>query len=537
MLAIRRLSVAITACLSAAALTASAFGPTSAAARATPAANTAPAAGTAASTGRAPSASTAAFPTKPIHWGRCATKSLRAAKARCGFLTVPMDYANPTGPTLKLAMSRVKATAPASKRQGVLISNPGGPGGPGLGLAGFLAGALPKAVASTYDMIGFDPRGVGDSKPAVSCIADYAKGPRPAYEPTLGPLPLRSPNERAWLQRSEDYATACGAKYPHLLAHLGTVDEVKDIEVMRRTLGVRKINYYGFSYGTYLGEVYSTLYPKHTRRMVWDGVVDPRDIWYGAQLSQDRAFEVSIGEFWKWVAAHDDVYHLGSSAPAVEKRFYTDQAKLASKPNGPLGSAEWNDVFVNAGYYQSTWPDVAGAFAAYAKGDAGPMKAMYADSLEPDDNGYAMYTAVQCVDAPWPRDYEQWRSDAFATAAQAPFITWNNTWYNTPCLYWPAPSGTPVNVDGSRTPQVLLINATKDAATPYPGSLEIRRRYPHSVLISEEGSTTHADSLDGNACMDNKIYRYLRDGHLPKRRSGTGSDVKCKRSPLPEPST
>ncbi|HVE26797.1 MAG TPA: alpha/beta hydrolase [Sporichthya sp.] len=521
MTAFRRLSVATTACLGAVALAASTLGPTAAEAKVAPAASP------------VTTTSTAVFTAKPIKFGRCKSARMRAAKARCGFLVVPMDYAHPSGRTLKLAVSRIKATA--SRHQGVLISNPGGPGGAGLGLSAYLKDALPRSVSSTYDLIGFDPRGVGASRPAVTCDPTYAKGPRPPYEPTLGDVPVRSANETAWLRRSEDYANACGEKYGSLLAHLTTVEAVKDIDVLRRALGSKRINYYGFSYGTYLGEIYATMYPKHTRRLIFDGVVDPRDIWYGAQLSQDKAFEVAIDRFWKWMADHFAVYHLGDIDTEVEDQFYAEQAKLAADPDGDFGSSEWNDVFVDAGYYQGAWPDVAAAFAAWVKGDHEPMKALHADDTEGDDNGYAMYVAVQCVDAHWPTDYDQWRSDGFATQRRAPFITWNNVWFNTPCIYWPAPQGTPAKVNGKRTPEVLLFNATLDGATPFAGALEVRRRFPHAVLISEEGSTTHADTLNGNACYDNKVARYLKDGHLPKRKAGNGPDVKCKRSPLPQP--
>jgi pimeloyl-ACP methyl ester carboxylesterase len=517
----RRLSTATVACLGSVALAASTLG-----AAATPAsAQVAAPEVKAAATG---------FKPKPIRWGKCSSSSLRAAKARCGFLTVPMNYKNPAGRTLQIAVSRVKATAPASKQQGVLIANPGGPGGAGLGLSGYLARVLPAGIASTYDLIGFDPRGVGSSKPALSCIADYSKGPRPVYEPTLGDIPVRSPNENDWLARSKAYADACAAEDGALLPHLGTINAVKDIETLRRALGVRKINYYGFSYGTYLGEVYSTLYPKHTRRMVWDGVVDPREVWYTGQLNQDRAFEGAMNEFWKWVASYNARYGLGDTAAKVETRFYVVQDDLATEPNGELGSSEWNDVFVGAAYYQPAWPDVAAAFAAYVKGNAGPIKAMYSDTVSGDDNGYAMYLAVQCVDAAWPKNYETWRDDAFATATSSPFLTWNNVWYNAPCLFWKAPSRTPLTIKGTGV-RALLVNTTLDGATPYAGALEVRKRFKNSVLIAEKGNSTHANSLNGNRCVDSKVYRFLRDGDLPKRKSGKGADVTCKRSPLPKP--
>jgi pimeloyl-ACP methyl ester carboxylesterase len=393
---------------------------------------------------------------------------------------------------------------------------------------------LPPGIASTYDLIGFDPRGVGASKPALSCLPGYSRGPRPAYEPRLGDIPVRSPNENQWLARSKQYADACAAKHRDLLPHLGTRNAVKDLETLRRALGVRKINYYGFSYGTYLGQVYATKYPKKVRRMVWDGVVDPREVWYSGQLNQDRAFEGAVEQFWRWVAKHDATYRLGDTAAEVEKRFYVIQDDLTTEPRGELGGSEWNDIFVGAAYYQPAWPDVAAAFAAYVAGNPGPITAMYVDSVAGDDNGYAMYLAVQCVDAAWPQDYETWRDDAFATATSSPFLTWNNVWFNTPCLYWAAPGGTPPAVRGNGV-KVLLVNTTLDGATPYPGALEVRKRFRNAALIAERGNSTHANSLNGNRCVDDRIHRYLRDGTLPKRKSGSGPDVTCKRSPHPKP--
>ena len=515
------LSTATVACLGSVALVASTLGPV---------ATTATAQGGTISE----VAAATAFRPKPITWGRCSTSTLRAAKARCGFLTVPMNYRKPGGRKLQIAVSRVKATAPRSKRQGVLLANPGGPGGSGLGWSAYLSQALPPGIAARYDVIGFDPRGVGSSKPAVSCNADYHKGPRPVYEPTSGDIPVRSPNENAWLERSQQYANACAAKYGDLLRHLGTRDAVKDMETLRRALRVKKINFYGLSYGTYLGQVYATKYPKHTRRMVWDGVVDPREVWYRGQLTQDRAFERAIDQFWRWVASHDATYHLGDSGTEVESRFYAIQNDLASKPNGRLGSSEWNDVFVDAAYYQPGWPDVAWAFAAYVEGKSAPVKALYADSVAGNDNAYAMYLAVQCVDAPWPKDYDTWRRDAFATAQSSPFLTWNNVWFNLPCLFWGAPSRTPVAIKGTRV-RALLVNTTLDGATPYAGAIEVRKRFRKARLIAEKGNSTHANSLNGNRCVDTKVHRYLRDGDLPRRKSGNRADVTCKRSPLPQP--
>ena len=470
-----------------------------------------------------------------ISWKACADGRLRDAKAKCGFLSVPLNHAAPDGRKIKIAVSRIKATVPASKRQGPMLINPGGPGGSGLGMSAYLAGALPRKVAATYDLIGFDPRGVGDSKPALRCKSGYAKGPRPDFVPTTGPLQAPGANEKAWLKRSKAYADGCAKHNGDLLPFLRTEDAARDMDVLRQALGAEKINYYGFSYGTYLGSVYATLFPTHTRRMVFDGVVDPREVWYSGQLAQDRAFEIAMGKFWKWVASHHRTYGLGRTAAAVEKRYYADQKALRKKPVGQIGPAEWNDTFIGAGYAQFLWPDTAKNWAAWRKGNHKPIQQGYADDTADYDNGFGMYVAVQCVDVQWPDDYAQWRRDAFATAANSPFLTWGNVWFNTPCLYWGTPAGVPVPIDGSNTPELLLVSTTLDAATAFGGALEIRRQFPNSALVAEVGNTTHANTLNGNQCVDSRVIRYLKTGQLPDRKSGPGPDVSCKRSPLPKP--
>jgi hypothetical protein len=165
--------------------------------------------------------------------------------------------------------------------------------------------------------------------------------------------------------------------------------------------------------------------------------------------------------------------------------------------------------------------------------DATQLVAAYQDTDTPgDDNGYAIYSAVQCTDAPWPKKWSTWAADSWRLNRSAPFLTWANAWFNAPCLTWPAKPGTPVTVRGGST-SALLIDETLDAATPYEGSIEVRRRFPRSSLIAEPGGTTHAGSLLGNACVDDKIAAYLATGVLPVRRAGVQADAEC--APLPQP--
>jgi pimeloyl-ACP methyl ester carboxylesterase len=482
---------------------------------------------------------TAASSTAGINWGPCSDPNLKQLKAQCGFLKVPLDYSKPNGAKISLAVSRILHTSPASKYQGIILTNPGGPGGSGLSLNAFLVPVLRQeklangaAAANDYDWIGFDPRGVGSSVPALSCLPNYFSADRPNYIPTTAAL------VQTWLKRSKAYATACAKKNGPLLAHMTTIDAARDMDSIRAALGQKQITYYGFSYGTYLGQVYSTLFPSHVRRMVLDSNVDPRRVWYAANLDQDIAFNRNIKIWFAWIAKYHKIYNLGSTEKAVENLFYSEEAHLLKHPAGSvIGPDEWVDVFLLAGYYEQTWLQLGSAFAGFVhKGDWQTVKALYeADDALGNDNGFAVYNAVQCTDVQWPLSWAKWAHDNSAIYKKAPFETWANAWYNAPCLYWPAKASKPLSINGSHASSALLIDETLDAATPYPGSLEVRKLYPHAVLLAEPGGTTHADSLSGDLCVDGTIANYLALGKLPKRKPGSGPDLLCKPIPVPVP--
>jgi pimeloyl-ACP methyl ester carboxylesterase len=446
-----------------------------------------------------------------------------------------LDWSDPSGARISLAVSRLRANPAA--RQGVMLTNPGGPGGSGLALPAYLQPAVPDTVGEAYDWIGFDPRGVGASSPAVSCDTEYWTGPRPAYRPAS--REQRSPAERAWVKRSRSYAAACAEHNGDLLRHLRTADTVRDMNALRIALGEKQINYYGFSYGTYLGQAYASRYPGRVRRMVLDGNVPPNYAGYGdGGRAQAIAFERVMSEFFDWVAAHDTVYGLGVTGRQVRLAYNDELAKLTRRPVRGIGAAEWTNVIQLAGFAESEWPEVADAFADWRSGKYYSTRGLYEYAGEVgDDNSYAAFLATVCTDAAFPRTYRTIRSDAFSIAKQAPFEAWTNLWFAAPCTWWPAPAGNPLRIDGSRlhTP-ILLIQATGDGLAPYAGAVALRREFPTARLIAEQGATTHAGSLSGNVCIDDAIAVYLADGTLPERRAGDGPDSSCPRLPVPEPS-
>ncbi|WCE00563.1 alpha/beta hydrolase [Streptomyces sp. HUAS 31] len=466
--------------------------------------------------------------TAPLAWKKCGTA--KYPRLQCASLEVPLDHSAPQGRRITLALSRVPHTA--KKYQGPLLVNPGGPGGSGLTLAGFVASALPKAVAAQYDVIGFDPRGVGRSKPALDCKPRHFTPVRPDS------VPGTPRTERANLSRARAFARACAEKYASVLPYIDTISSVRDMDRIRAALGAQRINYFGYSYGTYLGAVYAKLFPQRVRRAALDSVVDPTGVWYGANLAQDIAFDDRHRALMAWIAKHDATYRLGTDPARVEAKWYAMRAALARKPaGGKVGASELEDTFLPGGYYNGYWPYLAEAFAAYVnKKDTAPLTEAYGNfgaADASDDNGYSVYAAVQCRDASWPRDWRRWRTDNRAVYAKAPFMTWNNAWYNAPCAFWPTNSLRSVDIANTKVPPMLLFQATDDAATPYEGAVTAHRRLARSSLVVERGGGNHAVTLGGNACLDKHLAAYLADGTVPR---GTGTvDAVCDARPDPKP--
>ncbi|MEU5086472.1 alpha/beta hydrolase [Streptomyces sp. NPDC021356] len=471
----------------------------------------------------------AVFRAAGISWKKCGTTE--HPTLQCGTVKVPLDHLRPSGRQITLALSRVPHTA--KTYQGPLLVNPGGPGGSGLSLASFVASALPEAVAAQYDVVGFDPRGVGESSPALNCAPGHFKTVRPDSVPATAAL------EQANLARVRSYAAACAKKYADVLPHIDTVDAVKDMDTIRGALGARQINYFGYSYGTYLGAVYAKLFPERVRRLVLDSIVDPDGIWYDDNLQQDRAFDARHRAFMAWVARNDGAYRLGTDPARVEAEWYGMRAALALKPAArKVGASELEDTFMPGGYYNGYWPYLAQAFAAYVKdGKTGPLVEAYEDFGAVDaagDNGYSVYSAVQCRDAAWPRDWRQWRADTWAVYDKAPFMAWNNAWYNAPCAFWPTSAERPVDIANRDLPPVLLFQASDDAATPYEGGVRVHHLLKGSSLVVEEGGGNHGITLSGNSCLDEHLSAYLRDGTVPRGPAG-GADAVCRKVPDPKP--
>ncbi|WP_037858530.1 alpha/beta hydrolase [Streptomyces sp. NRRL S-340] len=476
-----------------------------------------------------------------IAFGPCPDARETPGSMECGTVSVPLDYARPDGTRIELTVSRVRATgrdprsasgAPAVPRQGALVFNPGGPGGDGMSFP--LVALLPewKRVAAAYDLVGYAPRGVGRSAP-LSCVdpGNFFKAPSAVPEhPSAAYKRKRVAEARA-------YARGCARRSGPGLRFYTSLDNARDLEVLRAALGEDRLTFMGASYGTYFGALYATLFPAHVRRMVFDSAVnpDPSLVWYGDNLDQSAAFEARWADFRAWVARHDDVYGLGRTARAVRAAYEKARARLAARPaGGTVGPGQLQGAFLNAGYDDGFWPMAADALAAYLRGDEKPLVALaapYRAGAAEAENSAAVYTAVECNDAPWPTDFRVWDRDNTRLARTAPFETWGNVWANLPCAYWPVPRQRPLDVRTApgALPPTLVLAAERDAATPYGGALELHRRLAGSTLVTERGAGTHGLAYGPNRCVNAYLDAYLLQGRLP------GRSADCAARPEPRP--
>ncbi|OLT28126.1 peptidase [Nocardiopsis sp. CNR-923] len=479
-----------------------------------------------------------------LDWGPC--KDLEPSGdevLECATLTVPLvrtaggDRVPGADETVELALSRVRATGTTRH---TLIVNPGGPGSGARRWASMTHGRMPEELREVYDVVAFDPRGVGASTPAITCDPDYFTPVRPDTVPADG-------GEEAVLRAdARAYARACAENTGRLLSHTRTEDTAHDMDAVRRALGEERIDYLGYSYGSYLGTVYSSLYPDRVRSLVLDSVVNPDNPWYESNHVQSRALQRAAQHFFDWAARHHATYRLGRTGDEVAEAYYRLRSELRADPiEATVGPTELETAVLVVAYAESTWPGVARALSAWINDgdDTGllTLHRTYGDHAD-SDRSYGGYLAVQCTDAHWPTDWSAWRTDARMAHEEAPFVGWHNAWYNAPCLDWGADSGNWYQVGDAPHEHrafdgpALIVHASGDGATPVEGAHTLRDRLPGSVLVMEEGGHTHGVAFTGNMCVDEIVAAYLLHGSLPVRRA-SGPDVACESRAEPRPSS
>ncbi|MFC3572983.1 alpha/beta hydrolase [Streptomyces yaanensis] len=454
-----------------------------------------------------------------LKWGACPASSDAPHGTYCSTLKVPLDYTKPNGRKITLTLS----IAGLANAERTLVVNPGGPGESGIALAKMVWGSLPQNVSEKYNVVSFDPRGVGASTP-VSCgdTAKLIKHPASSYAPAN---PLQEKKRRVVARR---VAERCQVKSGALLPYITTENAARDMDRIRAALGRTKLDYLGYSYGSRLGATYATLFPQRTGRMILDSVMDPTATSYAAQFQQNPALQKRAQQFFTWIAKYDSTYHMGTTETEVSAAWQATRKKLAAHPaGGRAGSTELDDLLASAMYTNMEWPSLAEMVADYRRGDASAL--LNATDQLAFGGVNPSQLAYNCVDDAWPRDWNTWHKDTVASAAEAPLFAWMNTWYSAPCAYWKTAPVKPVKIGSTKVPPVLLLQAADDPATPLAGARRMREALTGSRLVVADSGNHGQYLFDTNDCMDAHGNRYLLTGKLP------AEDTTCKGVAAPTP--
>uniref|UniRef100_A0AAU2K5B5 Alpha/beta hydrolase n=1 Tax=Streptomyces sp. NBC_00049 TaxID=2903617 RepID=A0AAU2K5B5_9ACTN len=458
-------------------------------------------------------------------WHRCTTDL--PAWYECATLKVPLDYRRPEGRTIDLAISRVKSTNPA-KRHGVMLFNPGGPGGGGLDMPVLMNEAMPKDVRDQYDLIGFDPRGVGASSPITCGLNDAEQNFDRPYRPET------YASDVTWARTVAD---KCREKAGSVLPHITTRNTARDMDVIRTVLGERKISYVGYSYGTYLGAVYSQMFPERTDRFVLDSGVDPQKIWRGMIQVWATEAEPAFARWTQWAAQRSGEFHLGDTPKAVSDTFWELVARAEREPFDFEGQKVDGDLIRTARgifFYPAQATPLVVALKAAAEGkplpagtDPAELKRLLTGgrAAEPaTDNGTAVFWAVVCGDTgAWPRYTEQYERDAAKDKVKYPL--YGDFASNIkPCAFWdrPVESATPMRKQAN----VLTVQNEWDSQTPLSSGQGLHRALKGSRMVLAAGGEGHGVYLvDPASCANAPVNAYLATGRLPAR------DVTCQNPP------
>jgi pimeloyl-ACP methyl ester carboxylesterase len=452
-----------------------------------------------------------------IDWSTC-------GDLECATIKVPLDWGNPGGETITLDLNKLPATGEA---KGSLLINPGGPGASGLDLTEYFGSIAGDDLLKAYDVIGFDPRGVGSSTP-IDC-GDAATVD--AFVVTDYPLETQADVDAA-NQRNADFAKGCEAKTGSLMGNVDTVSAARDMDVIRALVGDQKLNYLGFSYGTQLGATYAELYPQNVGQMVLDGAVDfllPED---DQAAGQAAGFENALTNFVTWCHKQSDC-PLVKGADAAKKQIHDIAYDAIANP------VKGNGIDVNGNlmvygivvtlYDQASWTYLEQALAEVINQNTATIMAQLADFyLDRDSetgdyntNSTVAFSAISCLDAEQEPAWDLARVDQFRALMEdaSPTFGW---WFasSTGCSDWPFHAKETVTdlSDAASVSPILVVGTTNDPATPYQWAKNLVSELGNATLLTYDGEG-HTAYGRSNQCIIDAVDGWLVDGQMPD--SGT----------------
>ena len=439
----------------------------------------------------------------------------------CASIEAPRDWADPSGERIELAITR-PADRPAHPR-GSLLVNPGGPGGSGVDYVQQSIGydAFGDALLENFDIVGFDPRGVGRSTP-VTCLD--ARG-MDAY---LYDIPDAARGSDAWETaldtEAKTFADACADNSGDLLPYITTSQAARDMDLLRGVLGDEKLDYLGFSYGTYLGATYADLFPQNTGHLVLDGAMDPQVSSSEVGRSQVVAFEKSLGTYLQACLEASSCPFRGT----LDQAYDGVASLLARLDHRPLHTADGRELggdammlgIVLALYNEQNWPTLTEALQGAIDGDA--ELAMYLADVYNDrtpdgsygSNSTEAFTAYNCVDYPATSE-DQMEADEAYLEKNAP-VTWQYMMSGDPCQYWPVPpvdARRQIHAEGAAP--ILVVGTTGDPATPFAWAQSLADQLESGQLLTREGEG-HTAYGSGSNCIDEAVEAFLTEGKMPE---------------------
>ncbi|MFJ7148558.1 alpha/beta hydrolase [Streptomyces sp. NPDC100445] len=450
-----------------------------------------------------------------LDWRRCEATGESAAPGddwRCATLRAPLNWSEPDGPTIGLALIRARTIG--DDRIGSMLFNFGGPGGSGVSTMPYYSATV-SALHEHYDLVSWDPRGVGASE-GVRCRDDRAVEAAEAVDTT----PDTPAEEKAYLRDATDFGKGCRKAAGSLLAHVSTTDSARDMDLMRHVLGDERMHYFGISYGTELGGVYAHLFPKRVGRMVLDAVVDPTADTVGHARNQALGFQRAL----------DDYLRSTGQDPARGSRRIADLLRRLDTRALPTSSGrKLNQTLATTGiilplYSESSWPRLTSALKSAEAGDGSGLLALADAYDDRDSSGHYGTTShsqrvISCLDdrrRPTPAETRK-RLPEFRRISPVfgDFLGWDTAGW---CHDWPVPGqfDTP-EVSAPGAAPILLVGNTGDPATPYEGARrmadELGRGVGVEVTWKGEG---HGAYGNGSDCVDSTVNAYLLRGRVPK---------------------
>lgn len=464
-------------------------------------------------------------PGTPVQWLPCNAGSGDHVQipdnAECGMLSVPVDYSKPDGDVARLAMIRFPA---AGRKIGSLVINPGGPGESGVESAVSLLSGLPQSVKDRFDIVGFDPRGVGSSTPAVWCNSDEDND-RLRADPTVEYTPEgveHLENEtKKFVQRCVD---KMGKEF---LENVGTENVAKDLDAIRVALGDDKLTYLGYSYGTRIGATYAEQFPQKVRAMILDGAVDPNADPVEEDIRQAAAFQKAFDDYATDCTTKNPDCPLGTDpAKAVEvyKSLIDPLVEHPAKTRDQRGLG-YSDATVGTIlplYSPNLWRHLTEGLTGLKNGNGDVMLAladlyMGRDAKGHYNNSTDVRVAVNCVDKPAITDRATVVEEDRRAREVAPFMSYGEFTGHAPmgtCAFWPVPpTSKPHEISVKGLPPTLVVSTTNDPATPYQAGVDLARQLG-GTLVTFEG-TQHTVVFQGNKCIDDIAATYLVDVTVP----------------------